>query len=164
MPNLVDNIKQTYNSIPTANQVYYSVPFDIVNSSYQGVPLISYAMIIVTTGILAFVTYAEKTGQPSSSGPSDQDNKKEAESTTPASSPPDQEEDESDDESADESGPEPSAPRPQIAEPIDDSEDEDERPLAKGGKKKHAKQNKTNTNYQTKCSWERKQSAAIQQL
>jgi hypothetical protein len=60
MSQFTDYIKQSYNSTPTAKDTYNAVPFDLVTSSYQGIPLVTYGTLLLTTGILAYVTYAEK--------------------------------------------------------------------------------------------------------
>ena len=60
MSQFTDYIKQSYNSMPTARDTYNAVPFDLVTSSYQGIPLVTYGTLLLTTGILAYVTYAEK--------------------------------------------------------------------------------------------------------
>ena len=60
MSQFTDYIKQSYNSSPTATDTYNAIPFDLVTSSYQGIPLVTYGTLLLTTGILAYVTYAEK--------------------------------------------------------------------------------------------------------
>ena len=117
MSQITSSLKQAYNNIPTSSNLYYSIPFDLATTSYQGVPVVSYLMIIMTTGVLAYVTYAEKSGS-----------KSQYRSSTPSPSKNSNTDKEDVEENIEE------------AEPIEeDEEEEEEKPLSKTGGKKHSK-------------------------